>query len=57
MPAADFDYFDPARNPGIAGTVNENVFEASIAPVHAALRCDGGHTVPTGELDLAGAPR
>ena len=36
MPKADFEYFDPANNPRIAGGVNENVFEASIAPVHAA---------------------
>ncbi|MFD4671323.1 MBL fold metallo-hydrolase [Lentzea sp. NPDC058450] len=36
MPKADFEFWNPANNPGIAGGVNENVFEDSVAPVHAA---------------------
>jgi glyoxylase-like metal-dependent hydrolase (beta-lactamase superfamily II) len=36
MPRADFEFFNPANNPNIAGGVNDNVFEDSIAPVHAA---------------------
>lgn len=36
MPAVDFAYWNPANNPGIAGGVNENAFEDSVAPVHAA---------------------
>ncbi|HEV2375452.1 MAG TPA: MBL fold metallo-hydrolase [Streptosporangiaceae bacterium] len=36
MPRADFEFFNPANNPNIAGGVNENVFEDSVAPVHAA---------------------
>ncbi|WP_028933600.1 MBL fold metallo-hydrolase [Pseudonocardia spinosispora] len=36
MPRADFEYWNPANNPRIAGGVNQNVFEDSIAPVHAA---------------------
>jgi glyoxylase-like metal-dependent hydrolase (beta-lactamase superfamily II) len=36
MPAADFHHWNPADNPGIAGGVNEYVYEDSIAPVHAA---------------------
>lgn len=36
MPAADFHHWNPANNPGIAGGVNEFVYEDSVAPVHAA---------------------
>jgi glyoxylase-like metal-dependent hydrolase (beta-lactamase superfamily II) len=36
MPKVDFEYWNPANNPHIAGGVNENAFEDSIAPVHAA---------------------
>ncbi|GAA0905470.1 MULTISPECIES: MBL fold metallo-hydrolase [Streptomyces violaceusniger group] len=36
MPKADFEFWNPANNPKIAGGVNENVFEDSVAPVHAA---------------------
>jgi len=36
MPKADFEFWNPANNPDIAGGVNENVFEDSVAPVHAA---------------------
>ena len=35
-PALDFEHFDPAKNPDIAGGVNENAFEDSIEPVRAA---------------------
>ncbi|WP_410667544.1 MBL fold metallo-hydrolase [Amycolatopsis sp. cmx-4-68] len=33
MPRADFEHWDPARNPAVAGGVNENAFEDSIQPV------------------------
>jgi glyoxylase-like metal-dependent hydrolase (beta-lactamase superfamily II) len=36
MPRADVEYWNPANNPNIAGGVNENAFEDSIAPVLAA---------------------
>ncbi|WP_369252747.1 MBL fold metallo-hydrolase [Streptomyces sp. R41] len=36
MPKADFNFWNPENNPDIAGGVNENVFEDSVAPVHAA---------------------
>lgn len=36
MPRPDFESFNPANNPAIAGSVNEGAFEDSIAPVHAA---------------------
>lgn len=36
MPKADFEFWNPANNPDVAGGVNENVFEDSVAPVHAA---------------------
>ena len=36
MPKADFEHFDPANNPAIAGSVNENVCEDSISPVRDA---------------------
>jgi glyoxylase-like metal-dependent hydrolase (beta-lactamase superfamily II) len=36
MPRADFDFWNPANNPDLAGGVNENVFEDSVEPVHAA---------------------
>jgi glyoxylase-like metal-dependent hydrolase (beta-lactamase superfamily II) len=36
MPRADFEFWNPANNPNVAGSVNENVFEDSVAPVHAA---------------------
>jgi glyoxylase-like metal-dependent hydrolase (beta-lactamase superfamily II) len=38
MPAADFRFWDPATNPAVAGSVNENAYEDSIAPVHEAGR-------------------
>jgi glyoxylase-like metal-dependent hydrolase (beta-lactamase superfamily II) len=36
MPKVDFEYWNPANNPNIAGGVNENAFEDSVAPVLAA---------------------
>ena len=36
MPAVEFEYWNPANNPDVQGGVNENVYEDSIAPVHAA---------------------
>jgi glyoxylase-like metal-dependent hydrolase (beta-lactamase superfamily II) len=36
MPRADFEFWNPAHNPNLVGGVNENVFEDSVAPVHAA---------------------
>jgi hypothetical protein len=36
MTETDFEFWDPANNPDIAGSVNENSFEDSLAPVHAA---------------------
>lgn len=36
MHKADFEFWNPANNPKIAGGVNQNVFEDSVAPVHAA---------------------
>ena len=38
MPKADFEYWNPDNNPGIAGGINENAFEDSITPVLAAGR-------------------
>ncbi|MDG9674100.1 MBL fold metallo-hydrolase [Micromonospora sp. DH14] len=34
MPAVDFRYWNPRNNPGIAGSVNENAYDDSVAPVH-----------------------
>lgn len=48
MPKADFEFWDPANNSGIAGGVNENVFADSVAPVHAAGQVqlwEGSHTI------------
>jgi len=48
MPRADFEYWNPANNPRIAGGVNENVFEDSVAPVYAAGQVqlwDGSHRI------------
>jgi glyoxylase-like metal-dependent hydrolase (beta-lactamase superfamily II) len=36
MPKADFEFWNPANNRNIAGGVNQNVFEDSVVPVHAA---------------------
>ncbi|MCX5077953.1 MBL fold metallo-hydrolase [Streptomyces sp. NBC_00424] len=58
MPKADFEFWNPANNPDITGGVNENVFEDSVAPVHAAgqvLLWEKGHTID-GSLRLEAAP-
>lgn len=58
MPRLDFAHFDPANNPDIKGGVNENVFEDSIAPVHAAgqVRLWEDEYVIDGSLRLVAAP-
>ena len=56
IPRADFEYWNPARNSGIAGSLNENVFEDSVEPVRAAGQVhlwEDGHVVD----DPAGPPR
>ncbi|MER8187260.1 MBL fold metallo-hydrolase [Kitasatospora sp. NPDC094015] len=58
MPKADFEFFDPDANPDITGGVNENVFEDSVAPVHAAGQVqlwEGSHTIDA-HLRLEEAP-
>lgn len=58
MPKADFEFWNPANNPDIAGGINENVFEDSVAPVHAAGQVqlwEEGHTIDAG-LRLEAAP-
>jgi glyoxylase-like metal-dependent hydrolase (beta-lactamase superfamily II) len=58
MPRLDFEHFNPAKNPNIAGGVNENVFEDSIEPVHAAGKVqlwEGEHVID-GNLRLLSAP-
>lgn len=58
MPRADFEFWNPANNPSIAGSVNENVFEDSVAPVHGAGQVqlwEGSHTIDA-NLRLEAAP-
>ncbi|MFF4350370.1 MBL fold metallo-hydrolase [Streptomyces sp. NPDC001530] len=58
MPKADFEFWNPANNPDIAGGVNENVFEDSVAPVHAAGQVqlwETGHRIDA-HLRLEAAP-
>ena len=58
MPRLDFEHFDPTKNPNIAGGVNENAFEDSIEPVHAAgqVRLWEDEYVVDGNLRLVAAP-
>lgn len=58
MPRADFEHFNPANNPDIAGSVNENAFEDSIEPLRAAgqVRLWEGEHVVDGDLTLVAAP-
>jgi glyoxylase-like metal-dependent hydrolase (beta-lactamase superfamily II) len=58
MPRTDFRYWDPANNADIAGGVNENAFEDSIAPVQEAglVQLWGGSHVIDGNLRLEDAP-
>lgn len=58
MPRLDFEFWNPATNSTIAGGVNENVFEDSVAPVHAAGQVqlwEGSHVID-GALRLQAAP-
>jgi glyoxylase-like metal-dependent hydrolase (beta-lactamase superfamily II) len=58
MPRVDFEYWNPAKNPSIAGGVNENVFEDSVIPVYAAGQVtlwDGEHVIDE-NLRLLAAP-
>ncbi|MFJ2651453.1 MBL fold metallo-hydrolase [Streptomyces sp. NPDC087420] len=58
MPKVDFEFWNPADNPAVAGGVNENVFEDSVAPVHAAGQVrlwEGSHTIDE-HLRLEAAP-
>lgn len=58
MPRLDFDFWNPANNPNLAGGVNENVFEDSVAPVHAAGQVElwqDSHTIDSA-LRLEAAP-
>ncbi|MFF0066603.1 MBL fold metallo-hydrolase [Streptomyces sp. NPDC005279] len=58
MPKADFEFWNPSNNPDITGGVNENVFEDSVAPVHAAGQVqlwEGSHTIDA-HLRLLAAP-
>jgi glyoxylase-like metal-dependent hydrolase (beta-lactamase superfamily II) len=58
MTKTDFDFWDPANNPDIAGSVDENSFEDSLAPVHAAGQVqlwEGSHTIDA-NLRLEAAP-
>jgi glyoxylase-like metal-dependent hydrolase (beta-lactamase superfamily II) len=58
MPQADFEFWNPANNSKIAGGVNQNVFEDSIAPVHAAGQVtlwESSHTIDS-NLRLQAAP-
>ena len=58
MPKVDFDYWNPDNNPGIAGGINENAFEDSVAPVFAAGQVrlwETSHTIDA-NLQLEAAP-
>jgi glyoxylase-like metal-dependent hydrolase (beta-lactamase superfamily II) len=58
MPRADFVFWNPANNSSVAGGVNENVYEDSVAPVHAAGQVhlwEGSHTIDA-NLRLEAAP-
>ena len=58
MPKLDFEYWNPANNTDIVGGVNENVFEDSVAPVHAAglvQLWEGSHSIDA-NLQLEAAP-
>ncbi|MDG6105583.1 MBL fold metallo-hydrolase [Dactylosporangium aurantiacum] len=58
IPRPDFVFWDPANNPGVAGGVNEHVFEDSVAPVLAAGQVQlwqDSHTVDA-HLRLRAAP-
>ena len=59
MPKADYDFWNPAnKNESVFGPGNQNVFEDSVAPVHAAglaVLWEGSHVID-GNLRLETAP-
>jgi glyoxylase-like metal-dependent hydrolase (beta-lactamase superfamily II) len=58
VPKADFEFWNPATNSAITGGVNENVFEDSVAPVHAngqVVLWEGGYRIDA-NLTLEAAP-
>ena len=58
MPRADFEHWNPKNNPNIAGGVNENVYEDSVAPIQAAglvQLWEGSHDIDSA-LRLEAAP-
>jgi glyoxylase-like metal-dependent hydrolase (beta-lactamase superfamily II) len=58
MPKADFEFWNPAENPNVAGGVNEFVYEDSVAPVHATGQVelwDGEYAIDA-TLRLVAAP-
>jgi glyoxylase-like metal-dependent hydrolase (beta-lactamase superfamily II) len=58
IPKADFEFWNPANNPNIAGSLNQNVYEDSVAPVHDAgqvLLWESEHVIDT-NLRLRAAP-
>jgi glyoxylase-like metal-dependent hydrolase (beta-lactamase superfamily II) len=58
MPRVDFEYWNPANNPDIAGGVNENAFEDSVVPVLDAGQVqlwEDSHVID-GSLRLQAAP-
>ena len=58
MPKVDFEFWNPDNNPDIAGGVNQNAFEDSIAPVLAAGQVqlwEDSHAIDT-NLRLEAAP-
>lgn len=59
MPKVDFEFWNPANNSGILGGVNENVYEDSVAPVHANGQVklwEGSYAIDS-HLTLETAPR
>jgi glyoxylase-like metal-dependent hydrolase (beta-lactamase superfamily II) len=58
MPRLDFEYFDPSKNPDIAGGVHDGAFEDSVAPIRAAglVQLWEGEHVVDGNLRLVAAP-
>jgi glyoxylase-like metal-dependent hydrolase (beta-lactamase superfamily II) len=58
MPRADFEHWNPARNPAVAGSINEHVYEDSVLPVHEAgqvLLWEDSYTIDA-NLRLEAAP-
>ena len=58
MPKVDIEYWNPDNNPGVAGGINENAYEDSIAPVLAtgqARLWETSHTIDA-NLRLEAAP-